>query len=285
MSLSEVARAQGDAEAARDLAAEAVSFEYQTLPSFFVGCLCALAEAELLCGQHGAAAERAQQAVELASGSRIGAILARALYVRATVARAREDVEQAEGDCHQALALQKEHGDKRGVVDSLEALAGLAAAQESYTEAARLLAAAESLREAIGYVRYPVDRSAYEADLTLLRDGLGEQALEAAWAEGAALSLEEAVGYAERGRGERRRPSWGWDSLTPAELEIARLVADGLSNPKIAEKKFISRHTVESHLKHTYAKLGIGSRAELAAEATRRGLPGPTGAHGQRQAR
>ena len=282
MTLSQVARAQGGAEAARELATEAVSLE--TYPSFFVGCLCALAEAELLCGQNGPAAERAQQAVELASVSEIGARLARALHVRATVARAQGDSQRSESDCHQALALQNEHGDKWGVVDSLETLAELAAAQESYTETARLLAAAESLREAIGYVRYPVDRSASEAGLARLRDGLGEQALEEVWQEGAAMSLEEAVGYAERGRGERRRPSWGWESLTPAELEIARLVAGGLGNPKIAEKKFISRHTVESHLKHIYAKLGMGSRTELAAETTRRGLAGPTGADGQRQA-
>lgn len=61
----------------------------------------------------------------------------------------------------------------------------------------------------------------------------------------------------------------GWESLTEAERRVAMLVAEGLSNPAIASRLFISRHTVESHLKHTYAKLVLGSRVELAALALR----------------
>lgn len=61
----------------------------------------------------------------------------------------------------------------------------------------------------------------------------------------------------------------GWGGLTPAEMRIAQLVAEGLSNPEIAERLFISRHTVESHLKHIFTKLRIGSRVELATIALR----------------
>jgi DNA-binding CsgD family transcriptional regulator len=86
------------------------------------------------------------------------------------------------------------------------------------------------------------------------------------------MTLDEAVSYAERGRGERRRPPAGWDSLTPTEIDVVRLAAQGLSNPQIAERLFISRHTAKVHLSHVFAKLGLSSRAELAAEATRRGL-------------
>jgi DNA-binding CsgD family transcriptional regulator len=84
------------------------------------------------------------------------------------------------------------------------------------------------------------------------------------------MSLDEAVSYAERGRGERKRPSAGWESLTPAEVDVVRLAAQGLTNPQIAERLFISRHTVKVHLSHVFAKLGMATRAELAAEATRR---------------
>ena len=56
----------------------------------------------------------------------------------------------------------------------------------------------------------------------------------------------------------------GWQALTPTEQKIAALVAEGLSNPQIATRQHISRHTVESHLKHIYPKLGINSRVELA---------------------
>jgi len=73
-------------------------------------------------------------------------------------------------------------------------------------------------------------------------------------------------------RGRRARPTTGWDSLTPTELQVVGLVAQHLSNPEVAERMFISRHTVESHLKHVYRKLDLRSRVELAAEASRRAV-------------
>jgi DNA-binding CsgD family transcriptional regulator len=73
-------------------------------------------------------------------------------------------------------------------------------------------------------------------------------------------------------RGPRARPKTGWDSLTATEHKAVALVADGLTNRAIAERLFVSRSTVESHLRHVFAKLGVTSRVELATEATRRGL-------------
>jgi CRP-like cAMP-binding protein len=61
-----------------------------------------------------------------------------------------------------------------------------------------------------------------------------------------------------------------WDLLTPAEQQVARLVADGLTNGKVAEELFLSRHTVESHLKHIFTKLGITSRVSLAVDVVPR---------------
>ena len=68
-----------------------------------------------------------------------------------------------------------------------------------------------------------------------------------------------------------RRPATGWEALTDAERRVARLVAGGLANREVAERLFVSRYTVETHLKHVFAKLGISSRVELAALA--RGIP------------
>jgi pimeloyl-ACP methyl ester carboxylesterase/DNA-binding CsgD family transcriptional regulator len=65
------------------------------------------------------------------------------------------------------------------------------------------------------------------------------------------------------------RAATGWASLTEAERGVARLVTEGLSNPAIASQLFVSRHTVESHLKHAYVKLGVSSRVQLAALALR----------------
>ena len=90
--------------------------------------------------------------------------------------------------------------------------------------------------------------------------------------EGSALSLEEAAAYASRARGERKRPSSGWAALTPTELEVVALAAQGLSNAEIGTRLFISPGTAKVHLSHIYAKLGVANRAALAARATARGL-------------
>jgi DNA-binding CsgD family transcriptional regulator len=90
-------------------------------------------------------------------------------------------------------------------------------------------------------------------------------------AEGAALSIPEAIAYALRGRGERKRASSGWASLTRAELDVVKLVQECLGNKDIAARLFVSPRTVQAHLTHIFAKLGLSSRVQLAQEATRRG--------------
>ena len=70
-------------------------------------------------------------------------------------------------------------------------------------------------------------------------------------------------------RGPRRRPQVGWDSLTTTERTVADLVAEGLSNPQIGERMFVSRRTVQTHLAHIFQKLQLSSRTELASAVTR----------------
>ena len=93
------------------------------------------------------------------------------------------------------------------------------------------------------------------------------QGLDDAWAAGAALSLDEAAAYARRARGSRRRPEHGWESLTTAEREVVQLAVEGLTNPEIGARLFMSRSTVKTHLSHVYGKLGVANRTELAALA------------------
>ena len=80
---------------------------------------------------------------------------------------------------------------------------------------------------------------------------------------GRALSLEEATAYARRSRGERARPMTGWAALTPTEVEVARAVANGLSNKDAAERLFMSVPTVKTHLQHIFTKLAIDNRSQL----------------------
>ena len=110
----------------------------------------------------------------------------------------------------------------------------------------------------------------HEARLIELRNALGDNDFDDAWAEGAALTTEEAIAYAQRGRGERKRPATGWASLTPTERDVVGLVGEGLANKDVAARLFVSPRTVESHLTHVYSKLGFSSRVQLAQEAARR---------------
>ncbi|OBI63235.1 transcriptional regulator [Mycobacterium sp. E796] len=197
--------------------------------------------------------------------------LARALTRRARVAIAKGEPDQAERDAHKALGCAAEYGAHLAVPDILECLGRLAADGQSHRDAARLLGAADTIRRQIGAVRFRIYDADHARTVAGVRDAMGAQDFDAAWAEGAGLSLDEAVAYARRGRGERKRPTSGWASLTPTERDVARLVADGLANNEIAARLFISRRTVQTHLTHVYAKLGITSRVQLAQEVAGRG--------------
>ena len=194
-----------------------------------------------------------------------------ALGTHARVAIAQGEPEQAERDAHDALTCATELGAHLGVAGVLECLAVLAGDGASHREAARLLGAAHAVRQCTGEVRFKAWDAGYQALTAGLRDALGDKEFDAAWAEGAALSTEEAIAYAQRGRGERKRPASGWGSLTPTERDVVRLVSEGLGNKDIAARLFVSPRTVQTHLTHVYTKLGLTSRVQLAQEAARRG--------------
>jgi DNA-binding CsgD family transcriptional regulator len=66
------------------------------------------------------------------------------------------------------------------------------------------------------------------------------------------------------------KPHTGWAAMTKSELAVAELVADGLTNREIAERLFVSPHTVNTHLRHVFAKLQLNSRVDLTRVATER---------------
>ena len=171
---------------------------------------------------------------------------------------------------HEALAAIHAHGFRLELPAALEALADVAARRERHTEAARLLGAAEHARRRLGFVAWPAQRAAVAELAARVGDALGRAALEHALAEGGALEPDAAVAWVRRARGERKRPRHGWESLTPTELEIVREAAAGLTNPQIAERLFVARATVKTHLSHIYAKLGVRNRSQLAAHAAGR---------------
>jgi DNA-binding CsgD family transcriptional regulator len=160
-------------------------------------------------------------------------------------------------------------GFRRTVMLALEELAHLGTAAGPIAEAARLLGACRAARRTTGFVPTPEERRWIDETIAAIVAVLGDEAA-GAFDDGEQLSLDEAVAYARRARGERGRPAAGWGSLTPTERQVVDLVVDGHSNPQIAERLFMSRGTVKAHLAHVFAKLGVSTRAELAAVAARR---------------
>jgi DNA-binding CsgD family transcriptional regulator len=196
---------------------------------------------------------------------------ARFWFAQASLRRHAGAYEEAERKAHEALAAQRQISDKVGIVDSLELLAAVASALESHEEAGRLLGAAAALRDSIGYVRTPPETPGHLALVAAVRAGLGEERLRQAQAEGAVMSVDDALAYASRGRGARKRPTRGWRSITPTEERVIQQVVAGLSNSQIGERLFVSRETIKTHLSSIFGKLGVSTRAELAALASRRG--------------
>jgi len=224
-----------------------------------------LASALRRLGEPDAAREHAERGVALARSFEGPLWLAAALDEQAFLL-ASTDPGRAEDLHHEALAVRTGAGLRTFYADSLDAMAALATAQASHAEAIRLLAASDRARADLGYPRPPVDVPAHDAVVETLRSAAGNE-FDTLWAEGSALSLDAAVSYATRARGARDRPSTGWASLTPTEREVVRLVADGLSNPEIAARLFVSRSTVKTHLSHVFTKVGVANRTELATLA------------------
>ncbi|WP_101952110.1 LuxR family transcriptional regulator [Mycobacterium sp. 3519A] len=254
----------GDGAEAREACESAVAHTVpQRMP--YVRATAPMIEALLSCGEVTAARRWADDGILTA----VGNYRMLALVGRAYVALAQDESEQAERDAHDALALATETGAFLRAPEALEVVARTACASGEFRHAARLFGAAVAMRATLGIVRWPVYSVGYEASVDATREALGDTDFDASWQEGATLSPEEAIAYAQRGRGERRRPASGWESLTPTELDVVRHATEGLGNRDIAARLFISPRTVQTHLTHVYAKLGLTSRIQLIQEAGR----------------
>jgi predicted ATPase/DNA-binding CsgD family transcriptional regulator len=228
-----------------------------------------LAWAEFLAGQHETARHRLDEFIASSDPARIS--LALPWAARAVIARASEEQELAAELAQQAIAAAPADpfGDST-VLECLAVAAAVRADDGQHQLAVRLAAAVAACADKAGMRLPPSVRQLIDPVLRACRETLGADAFDSAWSQGQGLTLAEAVAYTTRGRGPRARPALGWDSLTPTELTVAQAAAEGLSNPQIATRMFISRRTVTTHLTSIFHKLGISSRAELAARAARR---------------
>ncbi|MEV0719500.1 LuxR C-terminal-related transcriptional regulator, partial [Asanoa sp. NPDC050611] len=219
-------------------------------------------------GRRAEAVAALDRAVEVARRLRMPAALAEAYAAQADLAAADADGRTRAVELHHAaLTIRVDRRLRAAQLDSLEALARVGAALQPAPDDVRILYAADSARTDAGLPRGPDPQRAYDLIIGNLRDALGAAAFERAATEGARLTLDVAVEYARRSRGRRGRPASGWSSLTPTELEVVRLVAQGLTNPQIGARLLMSRGTVKTHLSHIFTKLDTTNRAQLAAAA------------------
>jgi non-specific serine/threonine protein kinase len=156
----------------------------------------------------------------------------------------------------------------------LDISSGLAGARGQAARSARLWGAAEALRESIGAPISPVERFYFAPLTAAAKSELGEAAWEAELAEGRTMTPEQAVEYALSTH--EAAPSSSHDSssslLSARETEVLALVAEGLTNPQVAQRLYLSPRTVGQHLRSVYRKLGVSSRAAAVREASERGM-------------
>jgi DNA-binding CsgD family transcriptional regulator len=183
------------------------------------------------------------------------------------VLAAEGDYAAAQALYEESLVISDELGEKWMIARGLVGLGEVVAAQHKLAWAAQLWGAAAALSDALGVPIPPVELADYERSLSAVRVHLGERAFAAAWAQGRAMTPQQALAA----QGHKPTPS-PTPSATPSpqvypagltarEVEVLRLLAGGLTDLQIAGKLVLSPRTVHAHISSIYSKLGVTSRS------------------------
>lgn len=204
--------------------------------------------------------------------------LGHALLLLGSVARLRGDLDRAVSLLGECLHESGRYGAVFDQLRGLEEVARLASARDEPASAATLLGAASALRDATALSPGPSERRVLDETVNAVRVQLGARAFEAAWVEGRAMSIGNALRFATGPHKETPRPVRPANvdataMLTPREHEVAALVAAGLSNQAIARHLAIAPGTARIHVERVRGKLGCTSRAQVAALVLRGALP------------
>ena len=216
-----------------------------------------------------------EEGLPLAREANDGLATAYALCLGAGAALGREDHRRVKALCEEGLELSRQMDYKHALVLLLQQSAASAQAQEKPVRSARLWGAIEALRESFGATFSPVERHFYGPYIAAARAQLDEETWERAWAEGQAMTQEEAIEYALTEEEEPPAPSTvpvpdlpptdkPSGGLTRREEEVAVLVGQGLTNRQIAQEMSVSERTVHSHIRKILKKLGLSSRTQIA---------------------
>ncbi|MFE5708836.1 protein kinase [Rhodococcus koreensis] len=170
----------------------------------------------------------------------------------------------------QALPLTRRVGDPRTAASCLEVLAWIAAASGHEHRATVMMGAADELVRSIGSftVWFPDLLDDHENCVRTTRRILGDRRFDQAWREGRLLDLDAAITYGLNEPPVTRSPgrtSASPTTLTKREMQVAELIAEGLTNKAIAARLVIAPRTAQGHVEHVLVKLGFTSRAQVAA--------------------
>jgi predicted ATPase/DNA-binding CsgD family transcriptional regulator len=191
---------------------------------------------------------------------------AHTLIILGRVAFSQRNYQQAYASYKESLALREVAGEKDGVAEALEGLAGICAAHGEGNLAARLLGAAEMLREATGLALTPIDHAFNERIRATVQAQLDAEAFVSARDEGRRCTLEQALALTSvmpfpPSSSTPSEPLLSLHGLTAREVEVLRLVAQGLSDSAVAERLVISPRTVQGHVRSIFNKIHVNSRA------------------------
>ena len=198
---------------------------------------------------------------------------AESLSALARVAARQDDYAAARALNEESLTIAREVGSKWRIAPYLEGLASVLVVQEEFARGAQLLGAAEAIREAFGIPLPPVESTTYERSVATARSHLGEKAFSIAWAQGRTMTPDQVLSgqgkvssltpnpAAPASAPPVRMPSPSPAGLTTREMDVLRLLAQGLTSAQIAEQLVIGLVTVNSHVCSIYSKLGVTSRA------------------------
>ncbi len=192
-------------------------------------------------------------------------IVALALQVQGFARIDLGEMEPAWACLTEALTLDRMLGQLDMLTREIGAMAMIVLARGDPVRAARLTGAMTALREQIGaYLEEPL-RPRFDRMLAAIRSALSDAAFEAAWAAGREMTLDEAIACALESRPpDAASPQASGGGLSPRELEVVRLLAEGRTNQEIAAALGISQHTAINHVRNIMNKLGLDSRAAVA---------------------